>query len=78
LTQEVVDRVAAGGFLRTTPDPTNGVGRRFLHDRLNVISDEIEVLTSSVMGLTIRRPNRQLRTGGAHAVGGEQRSRFVE
>ena len=53
VTQEVVDRLAATGFLRTTPDPTNGVGRRFIHDRLNVISDEIEVLTSSVMGLTI-------------------------
>ena len=53
VTQEVVDRLAATGFLRTTPDPTSGVGRRFIHDRLNVISDEIEVLTSSVMGLTI-------------------------
>ncbi|MFN0170227.1 MAG: DUF1553 domain-containing protein [Bryobacteraceae bacterium] len=51
--QEVVDRLAATGFLRTTPDPTNGVGRRSLPDRLNVISDEVEVLTSSVMGLTI-------------------------
>ncbi len=51
--QEAVDRLAATGFLRTTPDPTNGVGRRSLPDRLNVISDEVEVLTSSVMGLTI-------------------------
>ncbi|HEU0121634.1 MAG TPA: PSD1 and planctomycete cytochrome C domain-containing protein [Bryobacteraceae bacterium] len=51
--QEVLDRLAATGFLRTTPDPTNSAERGLLSERMNIVADELEVLTSSVMGLTV-------------------------
>ena len=50
---EVIDRLAATGFLRTTPDPTNSNERGLLAERMNVVAEELEVLTSSVMGLTV-------------------------
>ncbi|MFN7925979.1 MAG: DUF1553 domain-containing protein [Bryobacteraceae bacterium] len=53
MTQEHLDRLAATGFLRTTPDPTNAPERGFIAERMNIIADEVEVLTSSVMGLTV-------------------------
>jgi hypothetical protein len=53
VTQELIDRLAATGFSRTTPDPTFLPDQAFLPERMNVIADTIEVLTSSVMGLTI-------------------------
>ncbi|MSV30687.1 MAG: DUF1549 domain-containing protein, partial [Bryobacterales bacterium] len=53
MTQERLDRLAATGFLRTTPDPTNAPERGFIAERLNIVADEVEVLTSSVMGLTV-------------------------
>lgn len=53
VSQEVMDRLAATGFLRTTPDPTNSAERGLLSERMNIISDELEVLTSSVMGITV-------------------------
>ncbi len=53
MTQESLDRLAATGFLRTTPDPTNAPERGFIAERMNIIADEVEVLTSSVMGLTV-------------------------
>jgi len=52
-TQDLVDRIAATGFLRTVPDPTNATERGFIQERMNILADEVEVLTSSVMGLTI-------------------------
>lgn len=51
--QELIDRLAATGFLRTTPDPTNSNERGLLSERMNVVADEVEVLSSSVMGLTM-------------------------
>ncbi len=51
--QELIDRLAATGFLRTTPDPTNSNERGLLAERMNVVADEVEVLSSSVMGLTM-------------------------
>ncbi|WP_031500191.1 PSD1 and planctomycete cytochrome C domain-containing protein [Bryobacter aggregatus] len=51
--QELIDRLAATGFLRTTPDPTNSNERGLLSERMNVVADEVEVLSSSVMGLTV-------------------------
>ncbi len=54
VTQELVDRLAATGFLRTTPDPTDAPERGFISERMNVIADEVEVLTSAVMGLTVK------------------------
>lgn len=50
---EVLDRLAATGFLRTTPDPTNSAERGLLSERMNIVAEELEVLTSSVMGLTV-------------------------
>ncbi|MDA1316181.1 MAG: DUF1553 domain-containing protein [Acidobacteria bacterium] len=53
VTQELVDRFAATGFLRTAADPTDAPERGFIPERMNIIADEIQVLTSSVMGLTV-------------------------
>ncbi len=50
---EMLDRLAATGFLRTTPDPTNSAERGLLSERMNIVAEELEVLTSSVMGLTV-------------------------
>ncbi|MDE0658297.1 MAG: DUF1553 domain-containing protein [Gammaproteobacteria bacterium] len=54
VTPELIDRLAATGFLRTTPDPTDAPERGFIAERMNIIADEIEVLTSAVMGLTVK------------------------
>ncbi len=51
--QETIDRLAATGFLRNTPDPTDSNERGLLAERMNIIADETEVLTSSVMGMTV-------------------------
>lgn len=51
--QQLIDRLAATGFLRTTPDPTNANERGLIAERMNVLADEVEVLSSSVMGLTM-------------------------
>ncbi len=53
VTQEIVDTLAATGFLRLTPDGTYGSATGSIDERMTVISDEIHVLTSSVMGLTV-------------------------
>ncbi|MEO8372244.1 MAG: PSD1 and planctomycete cytochrome C domain-containing protein [Candidatus Solibacter sp.] len=50
---ETVDRLAATGFLRTVPDPTDSNERGLIAERMNVLADEVEVLTSSVLGLTV-------------------------
>ena len=51
--QKTIDRLAATGFLRTTPDPTDSNERGLIGERMNVVADEVEVLTSSVMGVTV-------------------------
>jgi len=51
--QQLIDRLAATGFLRTTPDQTNSNERALLAERMNIVADEVEVLSSSVMGLTV-------------------------
>jgi len=51
--QSVIDRLAATGFLRTVPDQTNAPERAFIAERMNIVADEVEVLASSVMGLTV-------------------------
>jgi len=53
VSQQLIDRLAATGFLRTTPDPTNSNERGLLAERMNVLADEVEVLSSSVMGITM-------------------------
>jgi cytochrome c553 len=54
MTQERVDHLVATGFLRLTPDPTSQGESGLLQDRINVITDEIQVFSSGVLGLTIQ------------------------
>jgi hypothetical protein len=54
ITQELYDNLVATGFLRMAPDPTWYNLTDFLPDRLEVIADEIDVLGSAVMGLTLK------------------------
>ncbi len=52
-TQEDVDRVASTGFLRMAPDGTYSPANGSVAERMNVIADEIEILGSVAMGLTV-------------------------
>ncbi len=52
-TQDLIDRIAATGFLRATPDQTNSEERALIAERMNIVADEVEVLASSLMGLTV-------------------------
>ena len=51
--QSTIDRIAATGFLRTAPDPTDSYERGLITERMNILADEVEILTSSVMGVTV-------------------------
>lgn len=53
ITPEIYDNLVATGFLRMAPDGTWANPTNFAQDRLAHISDELQVLGSSVMGLTI-------------------------
>ncbi|PYV10804.1 MAG: hypothetical protein DMG07_20460, partial [Acidobacteria bacterium] len=48
-TPERLDKLIATGFLRTAPDGLT----QFVHDRLDVLADQVEVLSSAVMGITV-------------------------
>ncbi|MDE0123918.1 MAG: DUF1553 domain-containing protein [Bryobacterales bacterium] len=52
-TPELIERLAATGFLRTAPDPTWEIEFAFLGERMNLIADEIHILASGVLGLTV-------------------------
>lgn len=54
VTAEVVENLTATGFLRQVPDGTFSSITAFVPDRLDVISSELEVLSSSVLGLTFK------------------------
>jgi hypothetical protein len=54
ITPEIYDNLVATGFLRMTPDGTFAGITGFVPDRLEIIDDALEVLSSSVMGLTIK------------------------
>ncbi len=54
ITEEIYDNLVATGFLRMAPDPTWFSLTNFLPDRMEVIADEIDVLGSGVMGLTMK------------------------
>jgi cytochrome c553 len=54
ITNEIYDNLVATGFLRMSEDATFAGITSFVPDRLEVVDDLIEVLTSSVMGMTIR------------------------
>jgi len=52
-TQEQLDRVASTGFLRMASDPTYSPANGSVPERVNVVADEIEVIGSTLFGLTI-------------------------
>ena len=54
ISSEIYDNLVATGFLRMAPDGTYAGITAFVPDRLEIIDDELEVLTSTVMGLTVR------------------------
>jgi mono/diheme cytochrome c family protein len=54
MTQELMDNLIATGFLNMVADATNQRDMGFVDDRLDVVADEIDVLSSTVMGLTIK------------------------
>ncbi len=54
ITPEIYDNLVATGFLRMTPDASWANITGYVPDRLDVIADEIDVLGSAVMGLTLK------------------------
>jgi Protein of unknown function (DUF1553)/Protein of unknown function (DUF1549)/Planctomycete cytochrome C len=54
ITPEIYDNLVATGFLRMVPDPTWANITGYVPDRMEVIADEIDVLGSAVMGLTLK------------------------
>ncbi|MFO1092770.1 MAG: PSD1 and planctomycete cytochrome C domain-containing protein [Planctomycetaceae bacterium] len=52
ITEELYDNLVATGFLRTAPDRTFANITNFVPDRLEIIADEIQIFSSSVLGLT--------------------------
>jgi hypothetical protein len=54
ITDELYDNLVATGFLRMAPDATWANITDFTLDRLEVIADEIDVLGSAVLGLTLK------------------------
>ncbi len=54
ITQEMMDNMVATGFLRMGPDSTSEREVNFVDDRLDVIGDEMDILSSGVMGLTMK------------------------
>ena len=53
VTQELIDRLAATGLLRMAADPTDAPERAFISERMNILADVVQVLTSAVMGVTV-------------------------
>ncbi len=53
VTEEIFDNLVATGFLRTAPDRTFAGITNFVPDRLELVADEIQILGSAVMGLTL-------------------------
>lgn len=53
ITEEIYRKLCATGFLRTTPDRTFANITNFVPERLEVIADEIQILGSAILGLTI-------------------------
>jgi len=54
VTEELMDNLIATGFMRMAPDSTTEREVNFVDDRVDVIADEIETISSSVMGLTMK------------------------
>ena len=53
LTPEQVDYLVATGFLRMTTDDTHAPDTNFVPSRLETVAAEVEMLSSTVMGLTM-------------------------
>ena len=53
LRPEDSDSLVATGFLRMGPDGTYSVSQGFVAERLTVVADQLQILTSTVMGLTV-------------------------
>jgi mono/diheme cytochrome c family protein len=54
ITEDINEKLIATGFLRMGPDSTSEREVFSVADRIDVIADEIDVLGSAVMGLTIK------------------------
>jgi hypothetical protein len=54
VTPELYDNLVATGFLRMAPDATWANITGYLPDRVEVIADEIDILGSAVLGLTMK------------------------
>lgn len=53
ITPEIADNLVATGFLRTAPDRTFAEITNFVPDRLELIADEMRILGSAVLGLSL-------------------------
>ncbi|MEC9094721.1 MAG: DUF1553 domain-containing protein, partial [Planctomycetota bacterium] len=53
INEKIYESLVATGFLRTTPDRTFQDITNFVPDRLDVIADEIQVLGSAILGMTV-------------------------
>ena len=54
MTPELVDNLVATGFLRMAPDGTGSDVVNFVTERLEVMADEIDVFSSTVLALTMK------------------------
>jgi hypothetical protein len=54
MTPELYDNLVATGFLRMVPDATWANITGYVPDRLEVVADEVDVLGSGVLGLTLK------------------------
>jgi mono/diheme cytochrome c family protein len=54
VTLEIYENLVATGFLRMAPDPTWANITNYVADRMEVIADEMDILGSGVMGLTLK------------------------
>jgi cytochrome c553 len=52
-TPELLEKLTATGFLRMVPDGTYSPSNSSIPERMAMIADEVEVLSSAVMGLTM-------------------------
>jgi len=54
VTKQMMDDLIATGFLRMAPDSTSEREVNFSDDRLDVVADEIDIFSSTVLGLTMK------------------------
>ena len=54
ITEQLMDNLIATGFLRMAPDSTTEREVNFVDDRIDVMADEIETVSSALMGITMK------------------------